>query len=304
MFTQHFLRIGIILVAAGFASAWTTPVPLTELNTSYQDASPFLSSDGKTIYFNRQDADTFYYHRIYQATRSNASDSFTNVSEISSLNYSGGHVMGPWVSPDNLRMYYTRTEPGSNWVLRLSQRASASDSWPVGNYISELNSLGQVAGMDLTSDELTAVFGCNRPDGLGGWDSYIATRPDRYSPFSNIRNLTELNSADNDNDPFISPDGLTFCWTKGAAGATQLYMATRSSLNDSFGNVQRLTFADSIGGGIRNPFISANGTEFYFTKQYYDTGGNLTTDLYVSYIPEPATLLLLGLGGVLLRGRK
>ena len=151
--------IVVVLGLCGSAWAeWSEPVPVLEVNTAYSDAWPFLSFDGLTLYFTRMDTDTFYYTRIFQATRPVPSGPFTSVQNISTLNYSGGHVSFPWVSQDNLRMYYYRTEPGSIWRMKLSERASVSDPWPAGVNISELNAVGNIYAPSLTADELTVFF--------------------------------------------------------------------------------------------------------------------------------------------------
>jgi len=100
-------RAYLLLMAATGLSApapatWTDPVPVTEINTTYHDKAPFLSFDGRTLYFSRQDGPGWHYARIYQATRQDSSGPFTAVDELSTLVYSGGHVDYPWVSPDNL----------------------------------------------------------------------------------------------------------------------------------------------------------------------------------------------------------
>ncbi|MCH8217052.1 MAG: PD40 domain-containing protein, partial [Planctomycetes bacterium] len=138
--------LGVLL--ACFASAhgqWTEPEHLAEINTAHVDKSPFLSFDGTTLYFSRQAGPGWYYTRIYQATRLDPNGPFSSVTEVSSLNYFGGHVDGPWVSPDNLRMYYYRTEPGAQSRLKVSYRNSVIDMWPEGVNVNELNGLGRLA---------------------------------------------------------------------------------------------------------------------------------------------------------------
>ena len=86
---------------------WTTPVPLTEVNSSAEEWSPFLSYDGLTLYFTRMGGPNASSGRIYEAKRDTPSGPFTSVQGVrGQLNSVEGHVLCPWVSPDNLRMYY------------------------------------------------------------------------------------------------------------------------------------------------------------------------------------------------------
>ncbi|MHC4648236.1 MAG: LamG-like jellyroll fold domain-containing protein, partial [Planctomycetota bacterium] len=265
-----------LLVSGSTWAGWSEGAPVNEVNTEFTDKHPFLSFDGLTLYFCRIDTDTFYYTRIFEATRSVASGPFTAVSEISELNYSGGHVVAPWVSSDNLRMYYYRTEPPSVWRLKLSQRGSDSGPWPAGANISELNALGNVFDPTLTEDELTIVFALLISD---QGDLYIADRPDTNSPFSNIRSLAEINTTSTETKPYITPDGLALYFHSGRNGLGQIFKATRSSREDAFGNLEHLSAFDTALGSS-SPAISSDGSEFYLTVKdpVLETG-----DIYVSY---------------------
>ena len=192
--------------AAGVLSPqfWAKPVAVDGVNTSYHDKAPFLSFDGLTLYFSRGDGPGWHYTRIYQASRQSLSAAFGQPQEISSLNSAGGHVDYPWVSPDNLRMYYYSTESGKR--LKISKRNATTEAWPKGTDIAELDKLGELANPTLTEDELTIVFsGYNLPGGRGGWDLWMAGRPDRNSPFSNVTNLRTLNTASWDMHASLAP---------------------------------------------------------------------------------------------------
>ena len=126
------------------------------------------------------------------------------------MKYNGGHVHSPWVSPDNLRMYYLRTEPGSYWRIKFTQRNSESDPWGAPTNISEINALGHVTSPSLTADELAIFFMSSDVAGnVGSYDIYMADRVDKSQAFGNVRNLGEVNTSASEARPGISPDGLT-----------------------------------------------------------------------------------------------
>jgi Tol biopolymer transport system component len=284
---------------------WTEPVPLTNVNSdSAETWSPFLSFDGTTLYFSRVRSDTFYYGRIFEATREGTSEPFTSVSEISGrLNDADGHQLFPWVSPDGLRMYY-HNEVGATFSLKFSERASVDEPWPIGMGIDELNLLGdRLQAPRLTTDELTIFFNAyEMPGSKGGYDLWTASRPDKDSPFGQVTNLATINTAFSEGAPAISPDGLALLFQSDRNGQYQLFMATRESTDEFFADVEHLSLFDTPGGISVHPFISSDGTELYFMRQFGpDRSGR---DIYVSYIPEPATFLLLGLGAIMLRKRR
>ena len=277
----------VVLMVCGLAWAgWSEPLPVLEVNTEFNDKLPFLSFDGLSLYFVRANTNSFYFARIYEAKREEAFGPFTSVNEISELNYSDGHVTGPWISPDNLRVYYNRTEPGSHWRLKFSERSSINDPWPTGNNVSELNVLGDLFDPALTVNELIIFFGVWSAN---QGDLYIGSRPNTSSPFSNIRKLTEINSSFHDGGPYISPDGLTLYFHSNRNGVSQLFKATRGSLMDPFGETQHLSVFDTPGGHSSWPALSSDGSALYFTRSF-GSGG----DIYVSYMADLAELEILG----------
>jgi Tol biopolymer transport system component len=285
-------------LCAPAAATWTDPVPVAEINIDPgEDWAPFLSFDGLSLYFSRVLTPDSYYGRIYQATRDVPSGPFTSVREISELNRPANHVLAPWVSPDNLRMYY-HTEEATGWYIRVSERASVDSPWPQGVVLSELNALGNYIQVPrLTPDELTIFFhGSDIPDRVGQHDIWMATRAAKNEPFGDVTNLTLVDSLFHDVHPFVSTDGLELYFSSDRNGSFQLFRATRDSTASLFDNVEHLSFFDIPGGHSNFPCLSSDGMAFYFMGQ---PGGRSTRDIYVSYIPEPGTLLLLGIGAVM-----
>ena len=174
--------ISVFFVVPAF-SAWTEPVPVTIVNDpSAEDWSPFLTTDGLTLYFARVRSSSSYYGKIYAATRSDIDAPFSSVKVLDCpLNNSPGHQLCPWVSCDNLRMYY-HNETGGVFHLMLSERDSIDAPWPAGKSLEELNMLGnKLQAPALSQGEQIIVFDAQDiPGGKGNYDLWIATRPDRH----------------------------------------------------------------------------------------------------------------------------
>jgi len=278
---------GLVLAGCGTPAAfeareWTQPVPLTEIDTeAWHEKAPFLSFDGLTLYFGRQVPGA--YTHIWQAVRPTVVSPFAAPTEISALNDPYGHVDYPWVSSDNLRMYYYRTEVGGK-RLKLAERASVSAPWGPGADIDELNVLGDVANPSLTQDERIIVFsGYNLAGGKGDWDLWMASRPNRKSRFGHMTNLAALNTEKVDVHPCLTPDGLTLYFASNRQEVFRIFRTTRSSRHSPFKPPQLLAVYDVHDAQTDYPRLSADGGSFFFVRWPKDE----PMDLYVSYKVGP-----------------
>jgi hypothetical protein len=263
---------------------WTEPVALVEVNTATaEEWSPTLSPDGLTFYFGRVNDRESSWGRIFQATRPSPFSHFTSISELPGpLNDVEGHVHGQWVSPDELRLYYT-WQPNGVFRLQVSERRSVGDPWPVGRDIPELNLLGdRLVAPRLTPDELTIVFSGPQAEGhTGNYDLWMATRSDRSMPFDRPFNLESLNSPFNDIHGFITVDGLELYLASDRNGRFQLFKAARQDANSPFGEPVLMSLFDTPDDNCRFPCLSADGTQFYFMRDA--VSDRSTRDIYVSY---------------------
>jgi len=276
----------IFLAAFSIASAWTTPVLLSGVNSQYPELWPTISNDGLTLYFTRGNTPSHSWNQIYQATRTTQSDLFSNVTRVSSLSYSG-HVNNPWVSQDNLHIYYTRSGD-----ITESTRGTTSSSWGTATYLNELNTLGDIDGPKLSADELSIVFTLMPSSTTRVM--YTASRSNINTLFTNIRVLSELNTS----APIVSclsDNGLTLYFDRIDNGIRRTYESVRPSITGTFGTPQLLNYWPD---NYRLNSFSSDGQTAYLYR--YD---NPDWNIYVSQIPEPATMALLALGALILRRR-
>jgi hypothetical protein len=258
---------------------WSEPMPLTELNTPFEEWTPFLSFDGLSLYFSRVHTDISSYGRIYQAIRDKRVGPFTSVRELSELNEAGSHILCPWVSQDNMRIYYMK-QTGSVFMLMIAQRSSTTGPWTHRSPISELNYLSGRGMMPrLMVDELTLFF-CREATQEGQWDIWMATRPDSNAAFRLVRKVDGVNSFSHDISPSPSTDGLTLYFASDRTGVFQIFKATRQSLNEPFSKVEPLKALDTPGCHSSHPCITADGSALYFMREGHTPS---TRDIWISY---------------------
>lgn len=290
------ILLGLFVSAPALAIIWSDPVLLPELNnpiTGNIGFDPFLTSDGLSVYFcrNNSDGDS----RILMATRSSVSGPFTSTVLISELDI-GKRIYSPWVSTDGLRMYYSRHEDTqTKQVIIMAERSNLSDPWEDVMTFTDIHDEFQYNSYhSLSPDELTIYYSAPHPDDYLIWK---ATRASIGEQFTNPVPVTELNDGSYSYAPYIMPDGLTIFYSAVRDGHStrDLYMATRSSVSDPFGNIERLNIStDSYAES--HPFVTADYSTLYF---------NTPEGIWVSYaVPEPSMILLLAAGGFCLRKKR
>jgi hypothetical protein len=191
------------------------------------EGTPFVSLDGLSLYFYSSRAGGAGDRDLYFASRPSVSSAFGNITPLTSLNTPGLDYQ-PWLSPDQLTIYYASGPSGSNDIFRAT-RSSTADEFGPPQLVSELSSSSDEGGLTVSSDGLEVILASNRPGGPGGRDLYIATRASTSDTFSTPQLLEVLDSAQNDIDPAFSPDGseLYFVSNRGA-GDSNIYRVARS----------------------------------------------------------------------------
>jgi Tol biopolymer transport system component len=136
-----------------------------------------------------------------------------------------------------------------------------------------VNSSSSDVGTWMSPDGLELYFNSNRPGGYGGLDIYVARRATTSDPWGDPVNLGPVvNSAYNENDVSLSPDGLLLFFDDGldaprpgGYGGADMWMARRTSLSDPWQaplNLGPKVNGSAHDGGAR---IFPDGSTLYFT---------------------------------------
>jgi hypothetical protein len=99
---------------------------------------------------------------------------------------------------------------------------------------------------------------------MTGRDLYRASRTSASAPFENPVPLTELNSSNRDQLPWVSRDELTIVFSSERSGTSRLYTATRSSRTASFSTPVLLPGV--TGGSDNRPFLTPDGLGLFLSS--------------------------------------
>ena len=164
---------------------------------------------------------------------------------------------------DMLEIYFNSSRSGSSKLYRAT-RARVTDAWSPPQPVDELNT-ADINNPRVSSDGLALLFASGRAPNAGAADIWIATRPDRTSPWS-ARHLDELATATGDYEPFLArQDALEIFFVHNlvVGGDSFLYVATRPTPADPFANATELVELNGPGydGG---PWVDSTGKRILF----------------------------------------
>ncbi len=202
---------------------------------------------------------------------------------------SSGDFYGPNLSHDGLTLYYSRYITNDD-VLYMATRTDRGTVFSNAAQVANVNS-GMSADVSphVTSDGLSLYLASDRMGGMGDRDIMVASRAIASDPFSTPTFVTALNSASEEQLPWVSDDRLTVLFvsrrleTGDFNNDANIWMATRGSVDDPFSGVTALDSVNSPsddGRGVLTP----DGLAIYFSSDR--PGGMSDHDLYTATRPD------------------
>jgi hypothetical protein len=158
-----------VAVRQGPGKAWSAPTAVANVNTDADELHPWLTSDGKSLYFSRKTADGW---RVFVSTRTGATGpgGWREPREVD-LPVGFHHAT---LTPNGKTMYLQGPLEKGRWGLFTSNRTSKGWSKP-----EPLEALNDPEGKkgdrspNLSRDGRLLYFASDRPGGKGGLDLWV-----------------------------------------------------------------------------------------------------------------------------------
>lgn len=265
------------------------PVPAPHLNTTSDDSSPCVTSDGLEMYFTSSRPDLAGQSGcnvdIWVTRRATTDVPWGTPENLGPpVNTPSFAEANPSISADGLELYFSDAWPpllvgcellpgghgrGDVWVSKRDTREAA---WglPV-NLGPEVNSFEYDGTPHISADGLSLYFCTARSPGHG-FDLYVTTRPTKDDPWGTAVDLgapvNTMGSQDYLSYPFLTPDGLSLFFTAAPLNYTSngdVFASTRPSTADPWGPPVRLAALNSTRNEEGVSFSVGDST-FYFGR--------------------------------------
>jgi tetratricopeptide (TPR) repeat protein len=261
----------------------------TEINTNYNDYSPVISADGKTMYFTSRKSNTTggrlnpddqeYFEDVYRAKWNDVNkiwDSVTN--KLERINSTGFDNLC-WISADGLKAVTvwnnTMTEDkkitGSSDICEVSYTTKGKWTAPKIIKNKSINTSFFEGAATLTADGNTMYFVSDRKGEKTGTDIYVVQKINGKT-WGEAKILpAQINTPFAETTPFISPDGrFLFFSSEGHTGMGGYDIFVCENTGSSWSE------PINLGGGINSV---NNETHFFYSKalnKIYFAGYNFT----------------------------
>jgi len=270
-------------------SAWTFSEPVNlgpTVNSSSLDGLATLSADGLTMVFASTRPGGQGSSDLWMCTRNSPDEPFGEPVNLGPAVNTSSTEWAPALSTDSLILLFDSWRPGGQgsrdiWMCR---RESPDEPFqrPV-NLGLTVNGGEMDSGPELSADGLTLLFTSKRAGGQGDSDLWLCTRTSPDEPFGEPANLgPTVNTASSEFHPALSADGLTLLFQSdrpGGKGGIDLWMCTRTSPDEPFGEPTNLGPTVNTTNDEGAPALSHDGLSLHFTSDR--PGGQGDSDLWI-----------------------
>lgn len=274
--------VGIAAVIVICGLVWYVCAPEQEkvlalgptVNSSYHDGNPDISADGLSLFFTSDRPGGHGRRDIWVSTRATTNEPWSAPVNLGPTVNSSYLETNPDISADGLELFFHSGRPGGrgHWDLWMTTRATTNEPWgePV-NLGPTVNSSYREAAPNISADGLELYFVSGRPGGYGVNSLWVTTRKTTDDDWGEPVNLGPVvNSSAGEWAPSISADGLTLFFSStrpGGSGKSDLWVTTRATKNDPWGEPVNLGPTVNSSAGDGGPSISSDRLTLFFASR-------------------------------------
>ena len=260
-----------------------TPVNLgPAVNSVEHDGTPFISLDGLTLLFSSLRESQPDNDNIWICKRPSIDVAFKEPVLLDARMSEAGIEAGPAMSADGtIFLWHSNGNIGDTCMdIWMAERPSFDKPLSSPRLLGgNINTAKKECGPHLSTDGLRLYFASAGRGGEGATDLYMSSRDSLTHPFREAVNLgPAVNSPCGEWQPTLTDDECVMVFTSkrnGGFGQRDLWMATRPSVDEAFGEPCNLgptvnTLEDNEAGAA----ISADGRELYFAANRPENVGS------------------------------
>jgi sugar lactone lactonase YvrE len=294
---------GVVMLLAGLCSCAGLDTPAARadftlgervnlgptVNSPQGEGMPIISRDGLELYFCSDRPGGYGDWDVWVSKRASLEDSWGAPENLGSGVNTAFDERPTSISSDGLTLYL-HVYAGGSWNLYTTTRPAKDAVW--GSRVNlgpVLNPSGSTRGSDImgvvSADDLTLLFGSNRPGATGGSvDIYKTTRATPSDPWGPPVNLgSPLNSPQWEVPGPMSPDGLVLFLAAenrpGGFGGMEMWMTRRSNTGAAWSEPVHLGLPPDAGPTSLSP----DGQWAYITE-HPPSGIPRVADLWIAPI--------------------
>lgn len=231
---------------------WTEPKLASFASGQYKDADPFITADGKHVYFISNRPVPGKTHRdldIWMADR--VGDHWSEPRHLDGPVNSEGHEWYPTVAADGT-LYFGSDRPGGKGKTDIYRARFVDGKYAEPENLGDaINTAGDEYEPFLAADGRTLFFMADNREGHGDSDIFVSFLCDGvWTKAESVGG--GVNSSANEYAPKISPDGKYFFWTSTRSTMskladkpfdTQAYLAAIRGPGNGLGDIYQIDLA-------------------------------------------------------------
>jgi hypothetical protein len=188
------------------------------------ETSPIVSADGLTLWFASDRAGGLGDLDIWVTTRSARSEPWSAPENLALLNSVGKEIPRPPGQRQRVMPLASDREAEGLYQIYFSERAEPAAPFEEPSPIGALEQTGESTVDGFLTDDGLSLFYATGP-AIGPAELYVAARRSTAEPFERPAPLAELNTEDDERDPWLSQDGTLFFFASDRSGRYAIYVA-------------------------------------------------------------------------------